>query len=195
MEASGEVGTAVPHSSVAHSAMKLQDRLKMISQKDMTNGKVLISASAVIEGKGREILLIWEGDMPYNNWWVIPGGYVKPEETVEEAVLHEVKEETGLEVHATRLLGVYDDFISEEDYPVHHILVAYVVEVVGGEIVFSQEARAYKWMSLDEALNSPEIPGVFKRIFDDFKNAKSTRLLSRLKKLVAGNLDNNCART
>ena len=150
----------------------------------MTKGKVLISASAVIEGKGGEILLISEGDMPYHKLWVIPGGYVKPEETVKQAVVREVKEETGLEVLATELVGVYDDFISEEDCPVHHILIAYVVEVVGGGIIFSQEARAYKWMRLDEALNSPEIPAVFKRIFDDFKNAKSTTLLSRLKKFV-----------
>ena len=184
MEASGDVATALLRSSITHSTMKLRDRLKMISQRDLTKGKVLISASAVIEGKGREILLIWEGDMPYHKWWVIPGGYVKPEETVEQAVVREVKEETGLEVLATKLLGVYDDFISEEDCPVHHILVAYVAEVVGGRIIFSQEARAYKWMSLDEALNSPEIPALFKRIFDDFKNSKSTTLLSRLRKFV-----------
>jgi len=180
MEVSGDVATALPRSSITHSTMRLQDRLKMISQRDIAKGKVLISASAIIEGKGREILLIWEGDMPYHKWWVIPGGYVNPEETVKEAVVREVREETGLSVNPTKLVGVYDDFISEEDCPVHHILIAYVVEVVGDGIIFSQEARAYKWMSLDEALNSPEVPTVFKKILDDFKNSSPT-LISRLK--------------
>ena len=183
-EASGDVATALPRSSITYSTMKLQDRLKMISQRDITKGKVLISGSAVIEGKGREILLIWEGDMPYHKLWVIPRGYVKPEETVKQAVVREVKEETGLEVLATKLVGVYDDFISEEDCPVHHILFAYAAEVVGGRIIFSKEARAYKWMSIDEALKSPEIPAVFKRILDDFKNVRPTKLLSRLRKFV-----------
>jgi 8-oxo-dGTP diphosphatase len=155
----------------------------MISQRDMTKGKVLISASAIIEGKGREILLIWEGDMPYHKWWVIPGGYVNPEETVKEAVVREVREETGLRVNPTKLIGVYDDLIPDKDCPLHHVIVAYTTEVVGGRIVFSQEARAYKWMSLDEALNSPEIPTVFKKILDDFKNSSPT-LISRLKKFA-----------
>jgi len=67
----------------------------MISQRDVAKGKVLVSAAAIIEGIEHEILLIWEGDMPYHKWWVIPGGYVKPKETVEQAVVREVRQETG----------------------------------------------------------------------------------------------------
>jgi ADP-ribose pyrophosphatase YjhB (NUDIX family) len=156
----------------------------MISQRDVAKGKVLVSAAAIIEGVEHEILLIWEGDMPYHKWWVIPGGYVKPKETVEQAVVREVKEETGLEIIPTKLVGIYDDFIyNGESGPIHHIIIAYTADVVGGRIIFSQEATAYKWLSVEEALNSPELPTVFKRILHDFRKQKPARLVSRLRKI------------
>lgn len=140
----------------------------MISERDIAKGKVLVSACAIIEGKDHEVLLIYEGDMPYHKWWVLPGGYVRPDETVEQTVVREIEEETGLKIASTKLIGLYEDFFTEKDEPINHIIVAYKAEVVGGRIIFSKEATAYKWLSLEEALSSPEIPNVFKRILEDF---------------------------
>jgi ADP-ribose pyrophosphatase YjhB (NUDIX family) len=148
-----------------------------MSQRDITNGKVLVSVAAVIEGKQHEILLIQEGDMPYHDWWVLPGGYLKPEESVKEALVREVIEETGLKVLPTRLIGVYDDFFSKEDEPTRHVVIAYEVLMVDGRIVFSQEATAYTWMGVEEALRS-QVPDVFKRILGDFKNQRANKIVS-----------------
>ena len=46
----------------------------VVSKKDVSKGKVLVSVYAVIEGTEYEILFIREGDLPYHDWWVIPGG-------------------------------------------------------------------------------------------------------------------------
>ena len=153
----------------------------MISQRDATKGKVLVSACAIIEDKVHEVLLIYEGDMPYHKWWVMPGGYVKPDETIEQAVVREVAEETGLQVTPAEMIGVFEDFLSENNEPVHHVILAYKATVVGGRIIFSPEATAYKWLSVTEAINSSEIPDVFKRILENSRK-KSTKRFPWLKK-------------
>jgi len=151
----------------------------MMSEKDAVKGKVLISACAIIEGKDHEVLLMYEGDMPYHKQWVLPGGYVRPDETVEQTVAREIEEETGLKIASTKLIGLYEDFLTEKNEPINHIIAAYKAEVVGGRIMFSKEATAYKWLILNEALGFAEIPNVFKRILKDFGKEHNKRLSLR----------------
>ena len=154
----------------------------MMSQRDMTTGKVLVSVAAVIVNREYKILLIWEGDLPYHDWWVLPGGYVKPDETVQEAVKREVREETGLEIVSEGLIGVYDDFIvpHERDGPIHHIVIAYKASVIGGEVVVTRESREYAWIDVKEAGKSPRLHSVFKKILGDFNDQKVGKIRSRL---------------
>ena len=156
----------------------------VVSERDMSKGKVLVSVCAVIEGEKRKILLVWEGDLPYHDWWVVPGGYVKPDETVLEAVKREVREETGLEVVSDGLIGIYDDFIvtEERDGPIHHIIIVYKARVIGGEVVVTRESREYAWMDVKEAVRSPRLHDVFKRILDDFKNQRIGKIRSRFRR-------------
>ena len=156
----------------------------MISERDAVKGKTLVSVAAVIENEEHKVFLIWEGDLPYHDWWVLPGGYVNPDETVQEAVKREVREETGLEIVSDRLIGIYDDFIAHEDGegPIHHIVIAYKTRVIGGEAVVTRESREYAWIGVKEIEKSPRIPEVFKRIISDFKNKRIGKFRSRLRR-------------
>ena len=156
----------------------------MISERDTFKGKTTVSVAAVIEGEKHKILLVWEGDLPYHDWWVVPGGYVKPDETVQEAMKREVREETGLEVVSDGLIGIYDDFIvtEERDGPIHHIVIAYKARVIGGEVAVTRESREYAWMDVKEAVRSPRLHDVFKRILDDFKNQRIGKIRSRFRR-------------
>jgi len=155
----------------------------VISKKDTVRGRTLFSIAAVIEGKDNTILLMREGDLPYRDCWVVPGGYLKPDETVKQAVVREVKEETGLEVIPKELLGLYDDFLSEEE-PTHHIIAAYRAMVIGGRVIFTREATKYAWMNPEEVIKSDDVPDVFKRIVKDFTKRKPKGLISRVNKFL-----------
>ncbi len=45
-----------------------------------------------------EILLIERGNEPFKNGWALPGGFIDMDETLEEAVVRELEEETGWEI-------------------------------------------------------------------------------------------------
>ena len=83
-----------------------------------------------IDGK---LVLVRRANEPALGEWSFPSGYVDRGEAVEDAAAREVREETGLEVEVTRLLGVY----SRADDPV--VLAAYAAEVVGGVLQAGDE--------------------------------------------------------
>jgi 8-oxo-dGTP diphosphatase len=63
---------------------------------------------AVITGAGGRLLLIRRGHEPGAGLWSVPGGRVEPGETDEQAVVREVREETGLVVACGALLGTVE---------------------------------------------------------------------------------------
>ena len=61
--------------------------------------RLMLTVDAVvfrINGDKPEVLLIQRKHDPYAGIWALPGGYVDMDETVEEAIVRELEEETGL---------------------------------------------------------------------------------------------------
>jgi 8-oxo-dGTP diphosphatase len=81
----------------------------------------------LIDRPGRPIVLIERRNPPHGH--ALPGGFVDVGETVEAAALREAREETGLDVTLTRLLGVYSD--PTRDPRGHTVSVVYVGEARG----------------------------------------------------------------
>jgi mutator protein MutT len=103
------------------------------------------TVDAVIISDNR-ILLIKRGRDPFKNYWALPGGYIDWNETAEEAVAREVKEEVGLTVLSTQLIGVYS---SPDRHPQQAINIAFSV-TVSGEAKAGDDAREFKWIPIDE---------------------------------------------
>jgi 8-oxo-dGTP diphosphatase len=109
-----------------------------------------LSIDAVII-KGDRILLIQRGVEPNKGYWGTPGGYVSWDETTEQTVAREVKEETGLDVIKTTLVGIYSD---PARHPKQTINIVYIVEVADGTPSHGDDAMDVKWFPLD-ALPNP----------------------------------------
>lgn len=62
----------------------------------------------ICDADGR-ILLIRRANQPYRGFYALPGGFVEIGETVEHACRREIEEETGLQLGALELVGVYSD--------------------------------------------------------------------------------------
>lgn len=71
-----------------------------------TPNSVVPSASAIVADDQGRILLVKRRD---NTLWALPGGGHDIGETIEQTAIREVKEETGLEVAVTGLVGIYTD--------------------------------------------------------------------------------------
>jgi 8-oxo-dGTP diphosphatase len=129
--------------------------------------RLIVTALALIERDDGKVLIIWEGDAPYHGCWVIPGGYVQMDETVEQATIREIREELGVEVALQGFVGVYDDFMEDMDNtPIHNVLIAFKAEILGGELNVTSEATEYAWISPKNVLKL-SMPQVMKRILTD----------------------------
>ena len=110
--------------------------------------RVALTVDAVITDPAGRVLVMERGTEPFPGTWVLPGGYVDPGETVEQACMREVREELGLDVRLTGLIGIYSE--PGRDPRGSVVSVAYRAEVVGGSLTVTAEARAHRWLEPGE---------------------------------------------
>ena len=72
----------------------------------------MVTVDAVVfqkNGTNTEVLLIRRGHYPFEGMWALPGGFVDMEETLEEAIIRELEEETGLKGVELKQLHAYSE--------------------------------------------------------------------------------------
>jgi 8-oxo-dGTP diphosphatase len=101
------------------------------------------------------------------SYYTLPGGAVEVGETLEEAAIREVKEETGLNVEIDGVFAVSEAFMEERGH--HAIFFTFKGRIIDGEIEisFPEEIEEVIWMDAKEALKYAYIPS---KVGVDIKN-------------------------
>jgi len=111
----------------------------------------IIGVGAVIIKDGK-ILLEKRKNEPGKGKWSIPGGLVELGENVEQTVMREVEEETGLEVEKPEHIDVVDNIIRDESGRVkyHFVIIDYFMRLKGGTLKAASDAEELKWVPLSD---------------------------------------------
>ena len=109
-----------------------------------------LTVDAVINCKDDSIVLIKRKKNPYKDSWALPGGFVEYGETVENAILREVKEETGLNIDLMGISGVYSD--PERDPRGHVVTICFKAQKIDGELRADTDASEVICLKLKDAL-------------------------------------------
>jgi 8-oxo-dGTP diphosphatase len=114
----------------------------------MSEPKRPLACVGVVCRRGDEVLLVKRGREPLKGRWSIPGGKMDFGETVREAALRELKEETGVEARVTRLIDVVDSVMDDT----HYVLIDFEAEWISGEPVAADDADAAEFVPVTEAM-------------------------------------------
>ena len=111
-----------------------------------------VGADAVLFDDRGRVLLQCRADF---RKWGLPGGSIEVGETLEQAVLREVKEETGYDAALVRLVGAYSEpSHTTTHYPsgdvVHYVSLTFECRIVGGRPKMDSESTAMAWFSPDD---------------------------------------------
>jgi len=146
-----------------------------------------VVVAAIIFNSKNEVLLCKSGK--WQNKYVVPGGHVEGGETLEEALIREVKEETNLGVYDLSLVALKEtaqnisELNPQSDYPVakHYIVFDFICKTNDNVVKLNHEASESVWIALSEVFSfdlDPYTHAFFKAYMDED---------SKLKKMIIYN--------
>jgi 8-oxo-dGTP diphosphatase len=116
----------------------------------------MLAVDALVINAAGDVLMI---DSPQRGW-EFPGGQVEPGETLTEALVREVREETSVMVKPGRLVGVYQNVVTDI------LMLGFLCEYISGEPTPSAESPAVEWVPRDEVLERIQVPFIHARMRD-----------------------------
>lgn len=139
----------------------------MAEKTDLTTSALII--------KDNKLLLVHHAKL---DKWLFPGGHLEENETPDDSVIREIKEETGLDIELVKTEQFRkdneDNIITELALPfyanVHsvgdhnHVCLFYLCKTNNENVSNTHESKGYKWVSRDELISSDDISGEIKKI-------------------------------
>lgn len=137
----------------------------------MPTDRPVVGVGGVVVHEGR-VLLIRRGKEPLKGCWSVPGGTVELGESLEEAVVRELREETGVEVRPVSTITVFDR-IDRRDGEVlyHYVIVDFLCELLSGAPRAGSDAEAVALASPAELAGYALHPKALEVVLEGFRQA------------------------
>lgn len=107
-----------------------------------------------------------------DDFWNLPGGRVEFNESTDQTIKREIKEELDIEIQMSKLLFVNEDFFEYEDKRYHEIGFYYLIDFQDGHEILTKDGEfkgiedngrlIFKWFSLDELKDLNVYPEMLK---------------------------------
>lgn len=123
---------------------------------------VSVSAIAIYDD---QILMIRRGHGPAQGKWSVPGGKVRFGETLAEALVRELLEETGLQGICGEFVGICEK-IDDED---HYVIIAHLAELIDEyeDPIAGDDAQEVRWIATSELSDYDIVDGLLEFLHDN----------------------------
>jgi len=107
-----------------------------------------LAVSAAIFRNGR-VLIVRRARPPADGLYTLPGGGVEPGETLEQAVVREVREETALEIELIALAGYRQAIARDGEGRIerHFVILPFAARWIAGEVLLNDELTDARWLA------------------------------------------------
>lgn len=122
-----------------------------------------VGSAVLVEDNERVLLGIRQKD-PGRGDLVIPGGGVKPFESIDEAGIREIRDETGLDIEICGRIGTYE--LINRQTNAHKVIIYSRAKIIGGELNAQTDISDLRFYSREE-LKDLELSELIRRVLID----------------------------
>lgn len=122
-----------------------------------------VGSAVIVSDEANRILLGKRNKDPQRGSWILPGGKIKAFESIAQAAVRELEEETGLDIEVQEQFRVYEVINPPDE---HRIIIYSLARMRGGSLRAADDISEVKFVSLDELGALPLTPLVRKVLQD-----------------------------
>ena len=123
----------------------------------------LVSIDLILHDETGRVLLGHRRNRPAKGSWFVPGGRIRKNERVAEALQRISQHELGVAIQNARLVGVFDhlyedNFLGAPGIDTHYVVLGYSGELRKDlRLTHDDQHSALRWWSVEDLLRSPEV--------------------------------------